>query len=425
MYEKLRQFYQSQSVLIKGSFFAFIGGAIGNFLTYLFQLVTGRLLSPSDYGALISLRSLMVYAGLLSSALQTALTKKVSELAGKRRWEDIALLFWTALKYLIFIALFVTVIFCLFALPLGRFLQVRDLKLVFFTAAAAGGGYLLIAPASFLSGLWRFKALSLVAAASAGILLILAVAAISFGYGLTGVMVAQLIALISTIGLGLFLLQKNVRGPGLLRTKNNFASEIAKFTGPALLISISLMAFYNTDILLVKHFFSSEQAGIYSSASIVGRIIFFGTSMVTGVMFPIISNKKAAGEHYRAVFYGALGLVSLGAIGVGGIYWLFPCEVVRILFGETYSAAVPLLRYFAVFMGLYSVLNLVSSFFLAVKKFLIAPVLAAGALIQAGAVWFWHESLIQVISISTLVVGVLTVCSFALYFYPWHERQGE
>lgn len=417
MDEKLRRLYQNQSVLIKGSFFAFAGGMVGNFLTYLFQLVAGRFLSPSDYGTLISLRSLMVYAGLLSSALQTALTKKVSELSGEKRWEDIAFLFWSGFRYLAFTALVVFAVLCLLALPLAKFLQVLDLKLIIFSAAAAAGGYLLIGPASFLSGLWRFKALSLIIAVNSGLLLITALAAISFGWGLGGIMGAHVIAPLATVVLAVVLLQKNVRRSDFKLGKNNFVAEIAKFTGPTLLISVSLMAFYNSDILLVKHFFSAEQAGIYSSASVVGRIIFFGTSMVTGVMFPVVSGKKAAGEDYRAIFFGALSLVCLGAIGLGAIYFLFPTQVVRVLFGQTYFDAIPLLPYFAVFMGVYSVLNLFSNFFLAVKNFFIAPVLLAGALAQAGAIWFWHESLVQVISVSALIAGVLVVFSFGLFYF--------
>ena len=182
------------------------------------------------------------------------------------------------------------------------------------------------------------------------------------------------------------------------------------------------MAFYNPDILLVKHFFSTEQAGIYSSASIVGRIIFFGTSMVTGVMFPVISGKKAAGQDYRPIFWGALGLVSMGAIGLGTIYFLFPSYVVQVLFGQSYIAAVPLLPYFAVFMGLCAVLNLLGNFFLATKNFLVAPILLVGALAQAGAIWFWHESLVQVIGISALIVGVLVIFCFGLSLKDRYER---
>lgn len=417
MQQKIRQFYHNQSILIKGSFFAFVGGMIANFLTYLFQLLMGRLLSPSDYGVLISLRSLMVYVGLFAAALQTALIKKISELAGQKKWDEVARSFWITLKFLALVALVVVLFVSILALPLGEFLRVSDIGLIFVTAIVAGIGYLVIVPTGFLSGLWRFKSLAAVVTANAGMLLLSSVVAVEVGYGLVGVMWAHLLALIVAFSLGIFLLRENVRRPKMFLSRNNFIVEITKFTGPALLITVSLMAFYNTDILLVKHFFSAKQAGIYSGASIIGRIIFFGTSIITGVMFPIVSGKEASGGRYKLVFWSALGMVLIGSFGVGGVYLLFPAQVVSFLFGEAYAEAVQLLPSFAVFMGLYSVLNLFSSFFLAVKKFLIAPILAIGALSQAGAIWFWHESLTQVIGISTLTVGMLILGAIFLFFF--------
>lgn len=417
---KLRQLYQSQSVLIRGSFFAFLGGMAANFLTYLFQLATGRLLTPSDYGILISLRSLMVYAGLLSGAIQTALTKKTSEFSGQKKLNEIAKLFWVMLKYLSILALLVTILLLLSSSSLSNFLQIENLKLLFFLSLIAGINYLLIIPSGLLSGLLRFKALAAVITINAGLLLILSVAAIYLGQGLPGVLSAHLLAGLGAFGLGVFLLRQNICRPALPQAANHFIGEIAKFTGPTIFITVSLMAFYNTDILLVKHFFPAEQVGIYSSASIVGRIIFFATAIITGVMFPLVSGKQASGEKYKIVFWTALSLVLFGTICLSGIYLLFPTQIIRILFGQAYTAAAPLLPYFAVFMGLYSVLNLISSFFLAVKEFLIAPVLAIGALAQAGAIWLWHENLTQVINISVGVVGVLIILSFGIYFY--HEK---
>lgn len=416
MQEKLRQFYHQQLLLIKGSFFAFTGGVVANFLTYLFQLIVGRLLNPSDYGTLISLRSLMVYGGVLSPALQTALTKKTSELAGEEKRQQLTTLFWTALKFLTLIALTLIAIFFILTSPLTSFLRVDNSKLVFSTALVVGISYLLVVPAGFLCGLWRFKALSLLGVVNAGMLLILSVAAIYLGFGLSGVIIAQFFALAIGLGLGIFLLKKNISAKGFGREKNNFIVEIAKFTGPAFLITISLTAFYNSDILLVKHFFNAEQAGIYSSASIIGRIIFFGTSTVTGVMFPIISGKKAAGKEINSTFWASLGLTLLGVIGVAGLFLLFPSQVVRILFGAKYATAVPLLRYFTPFMGLYSLLNLLANFFLAIKKFHIAPILLIGALTQVSAIWFWHKNLAQVAYISALIVGILLIFAFGLYF---------
>src|SRR5206468_10254822 len=43
----------------------------------------------------------------------------------------------------------------------------------------------------------------------------------------------------------------------------------------------------NTDILLVKHFFAPDAAGLYCAIALVGRVVYFASWMVVSAMFPI------------------------------------------------------------------------------------------------------------------------------------------
>ena len=52
------------------------------------------------------------------------------------------------------------------------------------------------------------------------------------------------------------------------------------------------------DLILVKHFFSDQDAGVYATLSILGKIIYFAASPVASVMFPIVAGKHAKGEKY-------------------------------------------------------------------------------------------------------------------------------
>src|ERR1019366_2514322 len=48
----------------------------------------------------------------------------------------------------------------------------------------------------------------------------------------------------------------------------------------------------NCDIVLVKHFFSSKEAGLYAAVALVGRVIFSFSSAVVNSMFPIVAGTR-------------------------------------------------------------------------------------------------------------------------------------
>jgi O-antigen/teichoic acid export membrane protein len=64
--------------LFKGSLIILVGTTVGNFLNYLYHLVTGRLLTPSEYGLLQSLISLTYFQSIIVGAYSTATIEKVS-----------------------------------------------------------------------------------------------------------------------------------------------------------------------------------------------------------------------------------------------------------------------------------------------------------------------------------------------------------
>ena len=49
----------------------------------------------------------------------------------------------------------------------------------------------------------------------------------------------------------------------------------------------------NCDIVVVKHFFPSESAGIYAAVAMVGRVVFAFSWAVVSSMFPIAAEIAA------------------------------------------------------------------------------------------------------------------------------------
>jgi O-antigen/teichoic acid export membrane protein len=65
----------------------------------------------------------------------------------------------------------------------------------------------------------------------------------------------------------------------------------------------------NCDIVLVKHFFLANEAGIYAVVAMVGRVIFAFSSAVVNSMFPLVAGTQHEERRNLKVIATSLMLV--------------------------------------------------------------------------------------------------------------------
>jgi len=268
---------------------------------------------------------------------------------------------------------------------------------------------------SVIQGFLRFGLTSFISVSSSLFKIIIAVFFIYLGWRVTGVLFSLLLASLFGLLLVTYFVKKKINFPKIKVSEVKIPlREMLRFGFPVLLSFLALTSFYTTDILLVKNLFPAREAGLYASLALLGKIVFFASSSINLVMFPLISGKKAKGENYRKVFLTSLLLVFLVSFGLTLIYFLFPNLMVKLLFGSQYLAIVPLLGLFAIFMGFYSLVSLTVSFFLAVAKTVMIVLPLVGAVLQIVLIFFFHTSLRQVVLINIFVMGGLFFSLIAL-----------
>lgn len=393
--------------LFKGSAIVMVGSLMGSFLNYFFHFLVGRFLSPADYGALISLFSILYIVGVPGSILGTTATKFASQYKARGDFRAVtASLFWVE-KIVAVLGLVLFLLAFVFRDWLASFLKISNPALLVLFFVFVGFSFLGSAPTGFLRGLLRFRAFSF-AAVLGPLFRVLLGAGLGFlGFGIFGVVWGLVLSNFLGILITLLLLKKNLRFP--LVTSSFSKSDLFSYALPATVVLLALISLYNTDVILVKHFFSPEEAGIYSSVVMLGRIIFFGLSSIALVMFPMASEKHEGGKDVSKMLKNSLLLVAAGAIGGVLVYSLFPSLLVKIFFGKQYILAVPYLGMFAVFMALYAVVDLVSQFFLSVRNFRPVRVLVVFSLLQVISLYFFHQTLRQVIYVNIMtMVGLLS-----------------
>src|SRR6185437_1236510 len=168
--------------------------------------------------------------------------------------------------------------------------------------------------------------------------------------------------------------------------------------------------------------FDPIQAGQYAGLSLVGRVIFFLSAPIGTVMFPIIVQKHTKGVNYSNTFKLAISMMLIPSILLTLFFSFFPkFSILFFLKRADYLSVAPLLGIFSLYITFYCVLYLFANFYLSIKKTIIYFPILIGAILQIALITLYHQSFIQIITISFVLVFLLVI-GFLIY-YPYATRK--
>lgn len=388
-----------------GSFLMMGSSILANFLNYVFNVVVVRLLGPSNYGVFASLISLLTIFSVPAAALTIATTKFTAEFKGQSSDQKIHTLLSTLIKILLIGGAATFLVLTAFSSQIASFLNIKEVGPVILVGAA----FLVILPQTatlgVLQGLQSFLFLSLNSIFSAIVKLVGGLGLVFLGYSVVGALSGFLLALFLPFLVSLFALRRFF---GRGRAAVDWSSFI-RYTPSAALSALGLSLLITTDIILVKHFFSSFEAGIYSSLSLVGRVILFFSSPISVVMFPIIAERHSGRKDYHRYLFYSLSLVALASLLITAFYFLFPIYSVKFFFGEKFLPAAPYLGFFGIFITFYSLSNVLVSFFLSIHKTKVSYFLMSAAALQWLLINLFHRNFSEVVFASLFVSALLTI----------------
>ncbi|HZD95512.1 MAG TPA: hypothetical protein VE133_14715, partial [Candidatus Sulfotelmatobacter sp.] len=122
----------------------------------------------------------------------------------------------------------------------------------------------------------------------------------------------------------------------------------------AIVFFVGQVIINNIDILLVKHFFPSDPAGVYAAIAQIGRLLYFAAWFgVVNAMFPVTA---AAKDENRKTHGIGLPLLLVFGISIAfvAIASLFPHLIMGVIFGSRFMDIGWLLALYAIATGLYS-----------------------------------------------------------------------
>ena len=179
----------------------------------------------------------------------------------------------------------------------------------------------------------------------------------------------------------------------------------------------------NSDILLVKHYFPSYDAGLYASLALIGRVVYFVTWMFVMLLLPKVLKDRKEGNDPVPVLKKYLGYITLLSIFIVGFTFIFPQIAVNLLFGDQYMSIAPLLGWYALATSFFALANIFAYYFLSLDHYKPILITAIFGVLQVTAIIIFHDSLLEVVMDQVYVMCGLLVAQVLYFIYHQYSSK--
>jgi len=172
----------------------------------------------------------------------------------------------------------------------------------------------------------------------------------------------------------------------------------------------------NSDILLVKHYFESYDAGLYASLALIGRVVYFIAWMFAMLLLPTVVALKKEHKTTAPILFKYVGYVSAVALLIILGCLTFPETIITLLFGNHYISMAFLLWKYALATSLFAISNIFAYYYLCLDRYL--PVLISGifGLLQMCLIINFHNSLNQIVNLQIIAMLFLLLSQLVFFF---------
>ncbi len=415
-------------------FFAII---LSSAFFYLNNIFLGRILgivAYGEFGALFALTLFLQFILLKSVTIIDA--RSISKLKGLGKLQIIPRFHRKMLLYVTIIGVVAFVIFLLISKQIAFFLHIDSILLVILIGIIFLFWWPLSVNCGTIQGLQRFKHVAIINILPAALKFTFSVGLVVIGFSINGAIGGLVIGIIISLIISFYLLKDIVKFPGINLfsksiTKQNKPisdynqtrlssnekipdiKEVYKFLIPVLFAVVCIAIPTNIDVVLIKHFFTAKDTGLFTAVTVFGRMIFAFPLAIVTVMFPKIVEIHAKKEDTEDTLKRSLlyTLIPTGLIVI--LFYLFPKFFIGIFFGDEYINAAPLLQLYIFFIFFFSLITVLLYNSLAKNRYLFVYIFTAFSILEIGLIWLYHSSIVLIIEILLLI----NIISFIIGIY--------
>ena len=215
---------------------------------------------------------------------------------------------------------------------------------------------------------------------------------------------------------------KQIKINNLIDIGENKTKQVRNFFVITAFYELTQIIINNSDILLVKHYFTPGEAGLYASLALIGRIVYFIAWMFVMLLLPTVVQLKKEGKETAQILFKYVTYIAIIAaiiiLGCG----LFPKTAITILFGEQYLSIAPLLWKYALATGIFAVSNIFAYYYLSLDRYI--PVVFSGVfgILQMCLVVFFHKNLEQVVHMQIGAMLLLLIAQILFFIFNSNQQ---
>lgn len=386
LHDLVRGKYQSGVLLVVATMMA-------NVLNMLTNLYLGRSLSVNEFAVFNTYLSILNIVSLFAAALMTSINHQAATLFAK---DNPGLLkgFWKYQRNRIFFFSLILSGFWLIALPwMTHFFKFNSmLPLLFFTPIVLFSG-LEAVTTGFLKGKLLFQFIAVVTITQPFIRLFSAVVLEASVDEYTYLCIP--IALVAASAISYYYSSQGKAKATELSVGQYRLPRTFFFL--SILSKLSAIAFFSLDNIFVAHYLTTYETGLYGIMGLLGKMIFFSGTLISGFILPITAYQEGKGASSRKIFNQLLLLT--GAISA--LCWLVVGVGIPLLapqyFGEKLNAVQTILPMYSLGILFYTIAQAIVQFHLAKKNYLFATASFLIAVMQVVFLQLFHQNLNQVV----------------------------
>lgn len=381
---------------------------VGHLGNYLYYVLAARALTPAQFAQVTAMTALATTAFMPASGVQAASARDVAMLLARGEPAQLRAMVTATARQLARIQAVLLVVL-LVGTPAAVAVLDLDSWVVWFVGVTwLVLGVALQAALGPLQGFDRFLVLSAIQAGPQGALrplLLLPLVAVA---GVVGALAALVVATVAGLVMVTLVLRRRLE---------ELPADGRAPASRSLIAVVALLAFAsltNADVVAAKIGLGGAEAGVYSSAALLGKIALYGPSALSLVLLPKVTSRLERGlEVAMPVLLTKAAAVGTGALVVLSLV-LAPASVVTMVFGPGYEGAYRLAVPLAAVMTVCALLNVQLIVGLAARSTVSVAVLAGAALLHVLLLAILSSSAFGIVLATGVAAGAAVLAHEAL-----------
>lgn len=385
---------------------------------YLYNLILGRILGPAQFADAAVLITFLLVLSFVAMTFQLV-TAKFSVVFDNNNFKNFIS---KTYKQAFIVGIGLGILIVVFASQLQQVFNTSSSSMFTIFGLGVPIYFLMSVNRGVFQGKKEFKALSITYQAEMLSRLIITLCLIFLINIQSSVIIA--LGILISFGFGLIPFKMDyISLKPSVTIKKTQSKQIRSFFIITAFYELTQIIINNSDILLVKHYFESYEAGLYASLALIGRIVYFIAWMFVMLLLPTVVQLKKEGKDTAPILFKYVGYIAGIAIIIVFACILFPKTAITLLFGNSYLAMSPLLWKYALATGLFAISNIFAYYYLSIDKYI--PVVISGifGVLQMSLVIFYHDSLEQVVHMQIIAMFMLLIIQIIFFVFDSRFNQ--